>query len=414
MRYVAGNCLWTAQTTVPKQYPYLTTDIQTEVVVIGGGLAGAITAYQFAKAGIQTVLVERTIIGYLSTRASTSILQYEIDTNMVQLQSMYGIDTAVRSFQLCFDAVSDLEQIVQTLDDDCEFSRSPCLYYSPKKNDVRWLEREFNLRRKHGFPVEWVQSEENNEHFSFPIAGGILSTGGAGMVNPYRLTHALLRAAEKAGVQIYENTDIDKIYDESSNGQTKVTTQHGFHITAKKIVICTGYEAKNLIRGQRLGSLARTFNIVTKPYSEVPGWYDRCIIRDTDEPYTYVRGTKDQRIIIGGEDVNAGGASSKISNLDDEDPLVEQQYSRLLTKLQELFPHLQVQHSDIEFRYHALFNNTKDGLPFIGQVNYYPNCYFNLGYGSNGILSVLTGSKLLLDLYQGTRSPDLDLFDFQR
>lgn len=412
MRYVAGNFLWTNQTTIPKQYPYLTTDLQTEVVIIGGGISGALTAYQFAKAGIQTVLVEKTIIGYQSTRASTSILQYEIDSNLVELQSLYGIDAAVRSFQLCYEAVEDLEKLTQILDDDSEFSRSPCLYYSPKKNDVRWLEREFELRKKHRFPVEWLSPDQAKDLFSFPVAGGILSTEGAGTVDPYRLTHALLRAAEEAGAKIYENTDITKIQDDS-NG-VKVTTLHGFKIEAKRIIICTGYEAKNLIRGQRLGSFTRTFNLVTRPYSEVSGWYERCIIRDTDEPYTYIRGTKDQRIIIGGEDLSAGGTKSKISNLDDEDPVTDQQYGRLLKKLQELFPHLQVQQSDIEFQYHGLFNKTKDGLPYIGQVDYYPNCYFNLGYGSNGMLYVLIGAKMLLELYQGRYNPDLDLFRFQR
>lgn len=413
MRYVAGNFLWTKQTTIPKQYPYLTTDLQTEVIIVGGGISGAITAYHFAKAGIQTVLVEKTIIGYQSTRASTSILQYEIDSNLVQLQGMYGIDAAVRAFQLCYEAVEDLGKITQNLDDDCEFIRSPCLYYSPKKHDVRWLEREFDLRKKHGFPVEWLQSERAKDLFSFPVAGGILSTDGAGTVDPYRLTHALVRAAEQAGAKIYENTDITKIQDDGSK-EVKVTTLHGFNIEAKRIIICTGYEAKNLIRGQRLGSFTRTFNIVTKPYQEVPGWYERCIIRDTEEPYTYVRGTKDQRIIIGGEDLSAGGMKSKISNLDDEDPVADQQYDRLLKKLQDLFPHLQVQESDLEFQYHGLFANTKDGLPYIGQVDYYPNCYFNLGYGANGMLYLLIGAKMLLELYQGKYNPDLDLFQFQR
>lgn len=413
MRYVAGNFLWTNQTTIPKQYPYLTTDLQTEVVIVGGGITGAMTAYHFAKAGIETVLVEKTIIGYQSTRASTSILQYEIDSNLVQLQSLYGIDAAVRAFQLCYDAVDKLEKTILNLDDDCEFLRSPCLYYAPKKNDVRWLEREFDLRKKHGFPVEWIQTDSAKDLFSFPVAGGILSTDGAGVVDPYRLTHALLRAAEQAGAKIYENTDIAKIHDDRLNG-AKVTTIHGFNIEAKRIIICTGYEAKNLIRGQRLGSFTRTFNIVTKPYHEVSGWHERCIIRDTDEPYTYVRGTKDQRIIIGGEDLSAGGMKSKISNLDEDDPVADQQYDRLLKKLNELFPHLQVQKSDIEFQYHGLYNNTKDGLPYIDQVDYYPNCYFNLGYGSNGILYVLIGAEMLLELYQGKENPDLELFRFQR
>lgn len=61
-------------------YPTLKQDLVCGVAVIGGGITGALVAYHLIQAGVDTVLVDKRDIGHGSTSASTSLLQYEVDT----------------------------------------------------------------------------------------------------------------------------------------------------------------------------------------------------------------------------------------------------------------------------------------------------------------------------------------------
>ena len=51
----------------------------SDVVVIGGGITGALAAVHLADAGVKTMVLDERNIGTGSTSASTALLQYEID-----------------------------------------------------------------------------------------------------------------------------------------------------------------------------------------------------------------------------------------------------------------------------------------------------------------------------------------------
>lgn len=112
MKLVAGDIIWTNLTKVPDKYPYLSDIIECDALIIGGGVTGAIIAYYLTKEGINTVLVDKNIIGYGSTRASTAILQYEVDTDLWGLSHMIGEKKAVECFKLSEKAVYDIRDIV--------------------------------------------------------------------------------------------------------------------------------------------------------------------------------------------------------------------------------------------------------------------------------------------------------------
>jgi heterodisulfide reductase subunit A-like polyferredoxin len=71
-------------------YPKLERDIKTEVLVLGGGISGALAAHYLIQEGIECTLIDARTIGLGSTCASTSLLQYEIDTPLHQLIKMVG------------------------------------------------------------------------------------------------------------------------------------------------------------------------------------------------------------------------------------------------------------------------------------------------------------------------------------
>ena len=123
------------------------------------------------------------------------------------------------------------------------------------------------------------------------------------------------------------------------------------------------------------------------------GGKDSCIIRNDQKPYTCVRPTLTNEIVIGGEDLAIDRLDGDIANMGDRDPLALQHYHQLLRRVRKMFP--QINEIKTACWFHGLFIDTKDGLPFIGKDPDYPGAYFNLGYGSNGILNALIGAKLI-------------------
>lgn len=408
MKLVSGNMLWTSIDNIPNKYSYLSDNIECDILIIGAGISGAIASHYITQEGFNTVMVDKNIVGYGSTRASTSILQYEIDTDLYGLASMIREKDAVRCFKLCEKAVYDIEEIVNNLGDDCDFSLKECFYYATNPSRISPLKKEFNIRKKHGFDVEFLDKESAKERFSFPTQGGIYSKSGGAQINPYRFTHALISKSIEKGLKVFENTEIINIY--PSPDYVLLETKNNFKIKAKKVIITTGYEGRKYIK-EKIVNLLRTFTIATKPVKNFSGWHNQCIIRDNNDPYIYIRNTGDNRIIIGGLDEKVGGINSKMANLSNDD-FSNKKYDMLFNKLKSFFPN--INDIEIQYKFNGLFGVTKDGLPYIGEYKDFPNCYFSLGYGSNGILYCILGGQLLKDLLIDNYNPDLELFRFNR
>lgn len=409
MNLVSGELYWTEINEVLNKYTYLSEDIECDVLVIGAGITGALCGYYFAEAGVNTVVVDKNIIGYGSTSASTSILQYEIDQNLFGLRGLIGIDNAVKCFKLCEKTVYEIERVVGNLNDKCGFELKECLYYTYKDTDVPSLRKEYDLRKQHGFDVEFIDESNAQDMFSFPIKGGIYSRRGAAQIDPYRFAHALLQLSALKGLRVFENTEVTDI--KYMSPDSIATTKNRFKIKAKKVIIAEGFESRKRIDDNIL-ILSRSFTLVTMPLKNFKGWYNKCIIRDANKNYTYIRPTSDNRIIIGGEDIGVGGERSRISNLHNDDEAAEQKFQVLFQKLRSMFP--DAEDIEVEYRFSGLFGESKDSLPYIGEYESLPGCYFNLGYGSNGILYAVFGAQFLRELYFGNRPSELELFRFNR
>lgn len=409
VKLVTGDMLWTNINSVPNQYAYLTENISCDVVIIGAGVTGALSAYTLSKEGINTVLIDKNIIGYGSTRACTAILEYAIDTDLHELSSMIGKDNAVTCFKETEKGLNTIQTIIHDLDDPCDFTYKDCLLYTYKDSDINTIKNEYELRKNSGFNVSYVDAESAKDKFSFALTGGIYSHGLAGQLDPYRFTHALIRQGIKQGLRAYENTEAMEVVSDADG--VVITTPNDFTITAKKVIMAKGYEMRKYF-DEKTAILTRSFNIVTKPINQPEGWHEQCIIRDMDDPYIYVRGTADHRIIMGGEDESLGGERSKMSNLTQDDPLSNQKYQVLFDKLMKLFP--KMQGLEIDYTFSGYFGETKDGLPYIGEHHDYPNHYFCLAFGSNGIINGVIGARLIKELYLGQRSPIHDLFALER
>jgi len=397
----SGYPFWLVQSGLVNTYPSLAADISCEVAVIGGGITGALVAYHLVEAGIDTVVVDKRDIGWGSTSASTGLLQYEIDTPLHQLIDLVGEDHAVRSYLACLGAIDKLAVLAQAVDGPCGFERKQSLYLASRTRDVKALEREFNWRRKIGIHLDWLDAPALEATFALKRPAALLSYDAA-QIDVYRFTHALHQKAIGAGLRVFDRTEIVQ-FDQQATG-VHLRTGDGCTIQARKIVFATGYESQQYLQ-QKVAKLISTYALVSEPVDPAALAAVPCLIWESARPYFYLRTTTDGRLMMGGEDED-------FRDPDRRDRLLGRKAEKLQKKFHKLFPH--IDDLQVAFVWAGTFGETKDGLAYIGATPEFPNAYFALGYGGNGIVYSLIAAEIIRDAFLGQPNPQHELFSFDR
>jgi glycine/D-amino acid oxidase-like deaminating enzyme len=401
MDLTSGTPLWPTLIGIPAVYPRLRRDRRCDVAIIGGGITGALVAHRFAREGIHVVLLEAREAARGSTAASTALIQYEIDTHLVDLIMRVGADRAVRSYRLCLDAVRGIEALASSGEDSCGWRATRSLYLASRRGDRATLEREWLARRAAGIETELLSERDIQGRFSFTRPAALLSPV-AGEVDAYRLAHKMLRDAAERGLEAYDRTPVVRYV--SGRHGVELETANGARVRARKAVFATGYETPQVL--DRLPvRLVSTFAFATEPLQSSEGWgEDHCLIWETARPYFYARMTSDRRAVLGGADLPFATAHKR-------GLVLTKRCQRLEKHFRRLFPALT---ADADWRWAGTFGETPDGLPYIGTARQFPHGYFVLGYGGNGITFSWLAANLLLDLFLERRNPDGELFGLDR
>lgn len=400
MNLTSSHPFWSVRNGLPANYPSLQRDVSCDAVVVGGGITGALAAVHLAEAGVKTLLIDKRDIGTGSTCASTALLQYEIDVPLRELIQKVGPVAATRSYQLCREAIGKLERLVAHLKIDCGFERKTSLFLARHKLEIPDLREEFRLRRKMGIQLEFYDEAAIRKRFLFKRPAALLSRDG-GQVDPHRLTHGLLTAGQRAGLEICDRTEMTRM--EQTRRGVHITTKNGFQITARRAIIAAGFESTELLRGEA-GTLFSTYAFISEPLPQVKGWDRQCLIWESGWPYLYLRTTAEGRVIVGGEDEDFQNAKRR-------DALISDKTRVLVKKFGRLFPD---QPLEVAYAWAGTFGATKDGLAYIGVHPRFPHACFALGYGGNGITFSLIAAELIRDSFLGKKNPDAHIFRFGR
>jgi glycine/D-amino acid oxidase-like deaminating enzyme len=400
MELTSDYPFWSIRNGLPADYPSLDRDVKCEVVVIGGGITGALVAFHLVDAGINTVLLDKREIGTGSTSASTGLLQYEVDVPLRTLVKRLGHATAARSYQLCDEAIDKLNHLVGKLKIDCDFELKPSLFLARETSEIDELKEEYRLRREIGLDLDFWSQSDIERHFPFSRPAALFSQHAA-EVDPHRLTHGLLTAAARRGLQVFDRTDAVR-FRSQANGIV-VTTREGFTVKARCAVMAAGFESMAYVRGEA-GTLKSTYALISEPIKPLKGWYRRSLIWESGLPYLYLRTTGDHRVIVGGEDVDLVKPSAR-------DALIRRKGSILLRKFHALFPEIQLK---LAYVWAGTFGETKDGLAYIGENRGLPHTFFALGYGGNGITYSIIAAEIIRDKLLGRPNADAKIFRFGR
>ncbi|OON68993.1 NAD(P)/FAD-dependent oxidoreductase [Hymenobacter sp. CRA2] len=402
MILTTGQPFWLTEQGLVR-YSVLTQDLSSDVVIIGGGITGALIGYYLTQAGLRTVLLEARYLGGGSTSASTAMCQYELDVDLIDLRKKVGVARANEAYLANVYAVHALHRLCrEELPTDCGFEYCRSFYLASRERDVAHLADEGEARRGIGIDVDFLTREELLRRYQLQAPASLLS-GDTAQLNPYQLTHTLLQQATAKGLQAFERTPVQQVQP-AADGQT-VTVHAGEHrVRARHVVVCTGYEADNLVP-QDLVNLHSTYVVVSQP-GQMPGLpTGNAQIWETARPYLYTRTTPDGRVMVGGRD-------EVIKQATFQNAVLEHKVSKLEDQFQELFA------CDVpftrDFVWGGVYGETDDGLPYIGPHKDFPRTQFALGYGGNGTTYSLLAAEIIRDTFTGRRHRFADTFGFDR
>ncbi|WP_254089912.1 NAD(P)/FAD-dependent oxidoreductase [Dawidia soli] len=391
---------WLLKHGILNSYPSLQASTRASVVILGAGITGALMADHLCKAGFDVLILDRRHAGHGSTAASTALLQYEIDTPLHRLISLVGEQHAVRSYELCLEAIQRIGTIAQRFK-EVEYVKKPSFQFASFRKHVDDLRKEYTLRRQYGIStVHWLDEADVRDKYTFRAPAGLLSNDGAEL-DCYHLTHALLSANQRRGLRVYDNSEVVGI--RHAKRHVELQTASGHTVTARKLIICCGYESQRYVP-KVIESQHSTYAIVSEPFEAKDFWYRNSLIWETAMPYLYMRTTSDKRILIGGKD-------DDFYQPDKRDARIPQKRQQLEHTFRKLFPAIPFK---TDFSWAGVFCGTKDGLPYIGGIRQRPHTYFALGFGGNGITFSVVAAAIVRDMLLGKRNPDSKIFTFER
>jgi glycine/D-amino acid oxidase-like deaminating enzyme len=319
---------------------------------------------------------------------------------MADLTRRYGRAASRRIWQLGSETVRDFSATLRRLRIECDLVERDSVYFASTEDASRALRAEVQLRTRAGIASEWL-APGALKRLTGVRGHGAIRTRGNAQLDPYKACVGLARAAAAAGAGIFERSAVTRI--DRVRGRMRVRTRGG-RIDAARVIIATGYATSAFRPLAGRFRLYRTYVLATPPLSASRrhdvGIGD-VMVWDTSRPYHYARWTSDHRLLLGGGDrpVRRGNRFTAATGE------LRRDFETLLPALADV---------EIQHAWEGLFAMTPDSLPYIGPHRRYPGHLFALGYGGNGMTFGSLAARLLLEQWQGIRSPDHRLFTFGR
>lgn len=361
--------LW-EQTWEKPNFPAQDGDLSTDVLIIGGGMAGILCAYRLHCAGVPYVLAEaETICGGI-TKNTTAKLTSQHGLIYDKLISRFGIQRAKQYLAANQAALQAYRTLCRDM--DCGFEEKAAYVYA--LDDRRKLQREVNALEKLGVPAEFTDELP----LPFPVAGAVKFPNQA-QFHPLKFVSGLAK-----GLRVYEHTRVRELI-----GTTAVTN-HG-RIRAEKILVTTHFPFLNKHGSYFLKLYQhRSYVIALQGAPDVDGMY-------VDASRTGLSFRNCQNLLLlGGGGHRTGKKGGGWRELRD-------------------FARRHYPQAEEQYRWAAQDCMSLDGVPYIGPYSAStPDLYVAAGFNKWGMTSSMVSAMLLSDLVRGKNSPYGEVFSPSR
>lgn len=363
------NSVWSDHINLP-QFPQLKRDINTEVLIVGGGMCGILCAYFLEQKGIDYVLVEGERIGQGITKNTTAKITSQHGLIYDKLIKNAGIEKAKMYLQSNEDALAKYRELCQNI--KCDFEQKDAYTYS--LSDAKQLEDEVKAVNVLGLKAEFV------EKLPLPFeTKGAIKVRNQAQFNPLRFLSEIAK-----GLNIFENTFIRDIKDHTA-------IANDVKITAKKIIVATHFPFINKHGSYFLKMYQhRSYVIALQNAPEVNGMY----VDEAQKGMSF-RNYKDL-LLIGGGDHRTGKMGGNWQELRE---FAKKNYPEATEK----------------YAWATQDCMSLDGIPYIGHYSKQtPHMYVASGFNKWGMTSSMVAGMILSDMVMGKENEYREVYSPHR
>ncbi|MFT4127780.1 MAG: FAD-dependent oxidoreductase [Gordonia sp. (in: high G+C Gram-positive bacteria)] len=295
---------WLDRPERPAPRPRLSDEVSTDLLVVGGGFTGLWTAVTAAERdpGRRIVLVDRDRVAEQASGRNGGFCAASLTHGLGNGIARFP-DEMTTLLRMGTETLDEIEAAMGRLGIDADAERTGELEianFGWQIDDLGEMSSEAALL---GIDLTILPEAQARERVNSPMVLGALFDPDVIMLDPAKLAWGLAAAAERLGVEIYENTEITGLTDEG--GRIRAQTGYGA-VVAEKVVLATN-AAPSLLRKLRLFTVpVWDYAIMTEPLSAEQlasiGWRGREGLADVGPRFHYFRLTADNRILFGGWD----------------------------------------------------------------------------------------------------------------
>ncbi len=377
---VGSTPLWSLSE-LPPTHGALTSDLDTEVCVIGAGIAGLTTAYQCLQEGRKVVVLDQEVVGAGETMRTSAHLASALDDRFTYLERRHGRTGARLLAGSHAAAIDTIESLCAEHGIECGFERLYGYLYpaaAEGEGDAEFLSKECEAAVRAGLLAEIVEAPR----FGFGENAPALRFAHQGACDIGAYLSGLARVVLQKGARIHTNSGVSEVV---PGQRARVQLRTGQSVTAEHVVVATGMPITSTVSLPLKQAAYRSYVCAFR----IPaGRIVRGLHWDDEDPYHYVRLAACSTpghdfVLVGGEDHKTG-----------QNDAPEECFARLTAWARKRYPFA----NEPSYQWSGQILEPMDGVGFVGRSpDLGDNIYVITGDSGNGLTLGTLGAKIVAD-----------------
>ena len=363
------DSIW-LKTAEKSRFDVLNGNKKTDVLIIGGGVAGILCAYKLKNAGVDCMLVEATDICGGITKNTTAKITLGPGLRYDKMIKRFGADKARLYVEAQARAIKEYARLCEGI--DCDFETRDNYVYST--SDRKKIEKEVSALNALGVKAEVSDAKE----LPFHVAGAVRLKDQA-QFHPLKFLYEISK-----DLPVYDHTKVSEL-------KPYMAMINGYGISYKKLIVATHFPILNKHGLYPLKLYQhRSYVIVLKGARNISGMY----VDELDTGLSFR--SYDDLLLLGGGGHRTGKQGGCWQELED-------------------FAHKHYKNVEIVGRWATQDCMTLDGVPYIGQYSKStPDVFVATGFNKWGMTNAMVSAALICDLVRGKSNPYAAVFDPSR
>ena len=397
-RQLTKNSYYVATAPRQRRFAALQSNVDADVAVVGGGLAGLSAAIELADRGYSVVLLEARQVGWGASgrNGGQAIAGLACDQSVIEAQ--LGREASRRVWDMTLEAIRLIGERRERFGIDCDW-RDGYLGLAVSARKARELRGWHDqMRADYGYETTWIGPQEMPGWIASPRYHGGIHDPLGGHLHPLKYSLGMADAAAGLGVRIFEDSGVTAI---EPGRVVKLRTATG-SVSASHVLLSGNVYLQGLapVLEKRVMPVG-TYIVASEPLEParaaalIPSGSAVC---DTNFVLDYFRTTRDHRLLFGG----------RVSYSTTTPPNLAASMQRRMART---FP--QLAGTKVEFAWGGFVDISMNRAPDFGRLAErlgdpaWANVYYLQGFSGHGLALTGLAGKLVAEAIAG----DAERFD---